>query len=897
MAGQHLHFQYCLLWIAAVAALASVPCRADGVAAEPLTIYTDVLKPLLAQRCTSCHGSLKQEAGLRLDTVALMRQGGETGSTIEAGIPAGSLMLARVTAADLSQRMPPEGEGEPFTPEQVALVNTWIAAGAPAPADEQPEASPRDHWAFQPLVRPEVPAVANGAWVKNPIDAFLAQAHQEQGLVPQPEASRAQLVRRLYLDLIGLPPEPAVIADMEVTTAPDWYEQLANRLLADPRYGERWGRHWMDVWRYSDWWGLGEEHRNSQKHIWHWRDWIVESLNADIPYDEMVRQMLAADELYPDDPAKLRATGYLARSYFIFNRHQWLDETVEHVGKGFLGLTINCSKCHDHKYDPIEQSDYYKMRAFFEPYLVRQDLVPGEADDSRDGIPRVLDGLPAAPTYLFVRGEETRPDRSHVISPGVPEIFAFRPISISPVPLPKGASQPERQPWVAETLLTGARGAVAAAEQDLAKQEAGKDVTQATAKLEVAQAALASLECRINASRARWEWDDLASGGEVPLPVRGLARVAVRAERDLAMAEARRKVAKVESRLNGVAADAREAVVTELTAAQKLLAAAVAAVDEPGEAFTPLVGAQWVATKFNGSTGVDPTTAFPTESTGRRRALAEWITDPLNPLTPRVAVNHLWLRHMGQPLVTTVFDFGRKGNAPLHPKLLDWLASELVKSGWSMKHLHLLIVTSAAYRMASTSAGAEANLAKDPDNRFLWRRSPLMLESQAVRDCLLSIAGTLDDRMGGPSVPAGEQAASRRRSLYFFHSNVDRNRFLTTFDEADVKECYRRDQSIVPQQALALANAAVVHDCAGRIAQRLASATPPPAADSEFIAAAFVAILGRHPSPKEIAACLESLAVWRAEPPAATAPEPASDTSRTHLIWALLNHTDFLTIR
>ncbi|MEI7862976.1 MAG: DUF1549 domain-containing protein, partial [Planctomycetota bacterium] len=261
-------------------ALASVPCQADGPAAEPLAIYTDVLKPLLAQRCTSCHGSLKQEAGLRLDTVALMRQGGENGSGIEAENPVSSLLLARVTAADLSERMPPEGEGEPFTPEQVAIFTTWIAAGAPAPANEQPEASPRDHWAFQPLVRPQVPAVANTAWVKNPIDAFLAQAHQEQGLVPQPEASRAELVRRLYLDLIGLPPEPAVIADMEVTTAPDWYEQLANRLLADPRYGERWGRHWMDVWRYSDWWGLGDEHRNSQKHIWHWRDWIVESLKS-----------------------------------------------------------------------------------------------------------------------------------------------------------------------------------------------------------------------------------------------------------------------------------------------------------------------------------------------------------------------------------------------------------------------------------------------------------------------------------------------------------------------------------------------------------------------------------------------------------------------------------------
>jgi hypothetical protein len=205
----------------------------------------------------------------------------------------------------------------------------------------------------------------------------------------------------------------------------EWYPALVEKLLADPRHGQRWARHWMDVWRYSDWWGLGEQLRNSQKHLWHWRDWIIESLNNDAPYDEMVRLMLAADEIAPEDASKLRATGFLARNWFLFNRNTWMEDTVEHVGKGFLGLTFNCSKCHDHKYDPISQTDFYRLRAVFEPYHVRLDVTAGGADLEKDGIPRAFDADAGAVTYRFVRGEESQPDKSAVISPGVPALFDF----------------------------------------------------------------------------------------------------------------------------------------------------------------------------------------------------------------------------------------------------------------------------------------------------------------------------------------------------------------------------------------------------------------------------------------------------------------------------------------
>jgi mono/diheme cytochrome c family protein len=301
-------------------------CLAAGwqAAAAADVDYLKQVKPLLEARCYSCHGALKQKGGLRLDTASQAIQGGDSGPAVVAGDPARGELLGRV-AAKGKGRMPPEHDGEALTGPQVELVRTWVAAGAPHPADEKPEADPRDHWAFKPVARPPVPKPKATDWVKNPVDAYVARRHDDRGLTPLPEAPRAVLLRRLSLDLIGLPPTPEEVAAFQADDRKDWYERAVTRLLDDPRHGERWARHWMDVWRYSDWWGLGNELRNSQKHMWHWRDWIVEAVNADTPYDEMVRLMLAADELHPTDPDKLRATGFLARNYFLFNRHQWMD--------------------------------------------------------------------------------------------------------------------------------------------------------------------------------------------------------------------------------------------------------------------------------------------------------------------------------------------------------------------------------------------------------------------------------------------------------------------------------------------------------------------------------------------------------------------------------------------
>jgi hypothetical protein len=901
------HVATVVAMVAAVLCLQSLraepPVPSGGPADAQLAVYSGKIRPLLAERCFSCHGGLKQEAGLRLDTVALMLEGGESGAVVVKGDSEASLILERVSDHDPVTRMPPEGEGEPLSAEQLAMLKDWIKAGCPAPADEKPEADPKSHWAFQPRVRPEVPAVKNAAWVKNPIDAFLAEAHEKAGVTPQPEPPRNVLIRRVYLDLIGLPPQPEELAALEAEASADWYEKLVEKLLADPRHGERWGRHWMDIWRYSDWWGLGQELRYSQKHMWHYRDWIIESVNADLPYDEMVRQMLAADELYPDDPAKLRATGFLARNWFLFNRTPWMDETVEHVGKGLLGLTMNCSKCHDHKYDPVTQEDFYQMRAFFEPISVRLDVVPGEADLEKNGIPRVYDGLLDIPTYLFVRGEDTKPDTTKPIQPGVPDVIAFKELAIQPVTLPKPAFEPERRPWVLDAHVATARRSVESTEAAVAK--ASTPANQQA--LAVAKAELAAVEMRAEATRAAWAAEHSPSSSEAdPLRKQAaeLAKAAVRAERELAVAKAWGKVAEIAGKVAKVAEEKKGAASVaslekELATAREAVEKAVKAVDEADEKFTPLFGAKWTPTRFKSSTADDSPVAFPATSTGRRSALAAWIVDPRNPLTARVAVNHIWMRHIGKPLVSTVFDFGRKGNAPTHPELLDWLASELVEgpagtNPWSMKHLHRLIVTSAAYRMGSTTVGAEASLKADPDNQFLWRREPVRLESQVIRDCILALAGTLDSTRGGPSVPVGEQSKSHRRSVYFWHSDIDRNLFLTMFDDATVKECYRRDQSIVPQQALALSNAAIVHDSAGKIAERILAMSGTGMDDGEFLDRAFVMLLDRRPSADELAACSAAIGKWR------TLAKPAgagADPALVHMVWALLNHNDFVTLR
>lgn len=892
----------------------------QGRTADDRVDYLKQIRPILRERCIACHGALKQKAGLRLDTAALAIKGGDSGAAIEPGDADASLLLARVSATDDAERMPPEGE--PLKPEQIAALRQWIAQKAEAPADEQPERDPRDHWAFKVPVRTPVPRLdasrpESARWQRNPIDAFIAAEHRKHSLVPQAEADKRVWLRRVSFDLIGLPPTPVELDAFLSDQSLEAHDKVVTRLLDSPQYGERWGRHWMDIWRYSDWWGLGAEVRNSQKHIWHWRDWIIESLNSDKGYDQMLREMLAADELYPNDLDRVRATGYLARQYFIFNRTTWLDETIEHTGKGMLGLTFNCAKCHDHKYDPLSQVAYYELRAIFEPYQIRTEMVPGQADFEKDGIPRVFDAHPDVATHLHVRGDDRNPDKSRAMEPSVPAFLRIdgKNLALEPVALPLEATYPGLRDFVAKThrqaaeqLLASTRTALETAKAKLAETQAAKNevatstaapagpADQAQLAAVVAEKALKSAETQLAAIEARAAADRAKVTQAADLSA--FARAASKSERVLAAARAEEDLSRAELALLQTNADAKAnadkklaATKLALDSANKVIVA-MKAIETPSETYTPLPGAKKTQEDYQNRNADAP---YPTSSTGRRTAFANWLTDARHPLTARVAINHIWTRHMGKPLVPTVFDFGRKGAPPTHPELLDWLAVELIGHNWSMKHIHRLIVTSQAYRLSSSSAGAtDSTLAADQDNRFYWRMNPVRAEAQIVRDSLLSLAGELDVSLGGPSIAITDET-SRRRSLYFVHSHNDHQKFLSTFDDASVLDCYRRAESIVPQQALAMENSAFVSEMAGKIAKRIEAACPNPS-DSDFIRTAFTTILSVEPTADEQATMADLLTRMTELAIAMERPD-AKIVARVNLVQSLLNHNDFITIR
>jgi hypothetical protein len=889
-------------------------------AAGPVEYLRDV-KPVLERRCVACHGALEQKGGLRLDTAAAMKAGGDSGPAVEPGNAADSLLVGALTG-DAGFRMPPPGEGAPLSAEEQSALRAWIDAGATAPADEAPQRDPRAHWAFQPPERPAVPTPKNAAWVRNPIDAFLAAEHDRRGLTPVGPADRETLLRRATVDLTGLIPTPEERAAFLAHPDPDAaYADLVERLLASPRYGERWGRHWMDVWRYADWAGYQAEVRESQPHIWRWRDWIVRSLNADKPYDAMVRDMIAGDEIAPDDPEALAATGYLVRNWYKFNRHVWLQNTVDHTAKAFLGLTLACARCHDHKYDPIPQSDWYRFRAVFEPHDIAVDRVPGgEPDTKKAGLVRVVDSKPDSPTYLFRKGEEKQPDESKKLEPGVPAVLGGE-FAVSPVTLPADAAYPALKPFIREESRAAERAKVEAAERELraardradaARRERARvlatldDPAPAQAALDAAEAAARAASLSLDAALASQAWIEatLAADDAKFAPERDskradlLAVAAQHAGRQAALRGAEARLAKAEAGLlDGgkpakgdmkkqaeVQAKAVEEAKKDLEAARKDAAA------PRSTNYTPLAPPR------------------PATSTGRRLALARWMTDRKNPLLARVAVNHVWMRHFGEPLVPTVFDLGVNGKPASNPALLDWLAVEFMESGWSLKHLHRLIVTSSAYRMASSAPVDHPNVAIDPQNVALWRMSPRRMEAELVRDNVLWAAGSLDVTPGGPEIAHEQGLTSPRRSLYFQHAAEKQVTFLKLFDAANVAACYRRDLSVVPQQALALANSPLALSQSRVLAGQITSQCT---SDDSFIESAFVRLLGRAPDADERAACLAFLAEQArrlADPatltPFASGPKPAvapaavpGQRARENLVHVLFNHNDFVTIR
>ena len=865
--------------------------------------YLSEIKPLLREKCFACHGALKQKAGLRLDTAELIQKGGKSGPALVAGKPGESRILRRVTHADEEKRMPREAEA--LSGEQIGLLRDWIAAGATAPGNEKPEADPADHWSFRQIERPALPVVDGS--VRNAIDHFILAKLNEKKLRPSKPASKPVLLRRLYLDLAGVPPTREELHAFLADESPTAYEATVDRLLEDPRYGERWGRHWMDVWRYSDWYGRRSvpDVRNSYPGIWRWRDWIIKSLNDDKPYDRMIVEMLAADEIAPEDDDTIAATGFLVRNWFALNSDQWRRDQVEHTGKAFLGLTLNCAHCHDHKYDPISQREYFAFRAFFEPIELRQDRVPGAGHVDRyvpyvpgtsslrkPGPPvlaRVFDDRFDDDTRMYSGGDTRNIIADEPpVAPAGPAIVGGDLIEVEAVELPAIAAYPGLKDFVR-------REESEKREKALVEAQTARDPPRIAA----AETDLRAIRARIAADRAKYEG--------FPGDIETLSKKAAELERNAAVLLARVEVSAAEQDVPTAetavknsgddeakkkSAAALEKAKANLAAARKKLALATKNREKTDSDYSPL------------------TPSYHKKSTGRRTALANWIASGENPLTARVAVNHLWARHFRKPLAEPAYDLGRRGKAPTHPELIDWLAAEFIESGWSMKHLHRLIVTSQTYRMrSSTDEATSANFAADRDNLFLWRFRRGQAEAEVIRDSILHTSARLDPESGGPAVANKMADTVLRRTVYFetYPEVGGAGAMVALFDAPDPCDCYARTTTIIPQQALAILNNPVTLTSSRVLARKLGQQFPQ---EDEFITAAFESVLSRRPSKEEKAACRSFLVRQRklynsaVETKSLTTKTglsvPPSDDpqvrSRETLVQTLFGHSDFLTL-
>jgi cytochrome c553 len=806
---------------------ASVPAAGRG---DDAAFFEEQVRPVLAARCLSCHGDTKQKAGLRLDSLVGMLRGGESGAALVPGEPEESNLVMAIRHD--GWEMPPDGK---LADAEIEAIAEWVRRGAPWPGTkpaaellaeglpaEGSEPAPlfgpsqrknkgvisdadRSYWAYQPVRRPDVPPRPAGeglsdgllrAEIRSPIDAFILAKLAEQGIEPVAESDRETLVRRLFFDLLGVPPEPGDVASFVADPSPGAYEQLVDRLLADPRYGERQARHWLDLARYAESDGFRQD--AFRPTAWRYRDWCIEAFNADMPFDRFVQAQLAADELFPADPAMAAAAGFLRQTPYEYNqvdvetqRREILNEVTDVTADVFLAMGMGCARCHDHKYDPILQRDYFALQAFFTPLVWQDDRVVARPSD-----------VPAtAPSAGATRAAEVERElaalRNGCRNPDVWKGFKRFPPAVQELIF---KTQDELTPHERQIVLLASRQL---------KFDAKKLPEAERARYEALEAELAQLK----------------AAGAMPPPVpTALAVADVGPTPPPTAIPGKPSSGEIEPR------------VPTVLGGQALEPAPLC--DDDG---TPL-------------------------STGRRAALAAWLTSPDNPLTARVFVNRLWQWHFGKGLVGTASDFGVLGEQATHPELLDWLAAEFVASGWSVKHIHRLVVTSAAYRRSSRAAdaGASAGPAVDPDNKLLWRQNPRRLDAEQVRDAALAIAGDLDPRAAGPSTPPSKP----RRAIYTTVIRNTRDDICDVFDGADAyASCARRNATTTALQALYLVNGewmlARARSLALSIERALERRSDTLPDDALAVAEALRRVTGREPTPERLAAATEFLAGQR----------------------------------
>ncbi|HWE37706.1 MAG TPA: PSD1 and planctomycete cytochrome C domain-containing protein [Isosphaeraceae bacterium] len=861
--------------------LLTMPARltADAGGPDPVDFVRDV-RPILETHCHRCHGPAKQKSGLRLDARAGALKGGDAfGPSIVSGKAAESPLIQLVSGKNNDLRMPPTGDR--LSAADIATLTRWIDGGASWPdgTEREGHANRLDHWSFRPPKDAVPPQIVEKAWPRGPIDRFILARLEKEGLRPAPEADRATWLRRVTLDLTGLPPSPERVASFVADPRPDAHERAADELLASPRYGERWAQHWLDVVRYADTHGF--EVNTARPNAWPYRDYVIAAFNADIPYDRFIREQLAGDALGRD-----AATGFLVTASVLLPgqigadepskrlaRQDALDEIVTNTGLTLLGLGLGCARCHDHKFDPISQRDYYAMQAFFAgvEYGDRPLRSP-QAEALREEAARLRRELEEIDRKLARLEPRARSGAERPPVNAKANHDRFAPVIADRLRFTIGATN-SLEPCLDEVEVFDVEGqnVALAAEGTTATSSGDTVVTDRHELRHVNDGRYGNSRSWMSNRAGRgWVELDFPRGHTIDLVVWGRDRegkyddrlaVDYRIEvatgsgdwRTVADSTDRRKYRRDQQpdlsfSTDGLEpAEAREAarlMKLRKTLAARLVATGMGQLVFAGTFRTPDVirrlqrgdpeqPKEEVAPAVPRALGsVELTKDAPEDE--RRRALAEWIASPANPLTARVMVNRLWQGHFGVGLVETTNDFGLNGARSTHPELLDWLASEFVRSGWSSKHMHRLIVLSATYRQSSRIDPAAR--ARDADARLLWRFPTRRLEAEAIRDAMLATSGRLDLRMGGPGFDLFRQRGGLsgftpvesyggdglRRMIYAHRVRRERDVVFGAFDCPDGgQSTARRRESTTPIQALNLFNSRFTADEAAAFAARI----------------------------------------------------------------------------
>jgi hypothetical protein len=941
------------------AALLALVFLGAAAQAEGEVNFQRDIRPLLSSRCFKCHGPGVHKGGLRLDVraSALRRK------IIVPGRPESSKLIRKVSAEDDDERMPPPEAGDRLKPAQVALLKKWIKGGA--------EYTP--HWAFLPPRRPPLPAVKNTAWVRNPLDAFILARLEKESLSPSPEADRPTLIRRLSLDLLGLLPSPQEVDDFIADKSPDAYERLVERLLASPHYGERMARRWLDLARYADSNGYTIDGPRS---IWPWRDWVIAAFNKNMPFDQFTIEQLAGDLLPAASKEQVIATGFQRNTSFNeeggTNPEQFrVERTVDRtntLGAVWLGLTVGCAQCHDHKFDPITQKEYYRLYAFFNSALEPKLLLPtleqakelrrlkaelaqarskpaprpqspaeidklvAELEKETNGGWRILypkavmseqgATFKALEDRSVLAGGKVGDSDTYVVQAVAPDsgtVTAVRLEALTHPSLPhQGPGRAANGNFVLSQFTFETDGVPHPFRKAVADHsQAGYEVSAAIKgdphkgwavnsgdpkQRNVNQQAIFYLAKPHSVREGQvfvftLRFSQLPKGYplgcfriavtfasprflELPLTAQDIVLMG-RSKRGQAQMERLRQVLEKSAAVSEQVVRLRKAIQTLESKVTTTLVLHEAARPRPTHILKR-------GDFLNPGEAVEPGTFAwlpPLHVEGRpanRLDLARWMVSSDNPLTARVVVNRLWQDFFGKGIVDTENDFGTQGSLPTHPELLDWLATEFVRSGWDIKAMQRLIVTSAAYRQASR-VRPELR-AHDPNNLLLGRQHRLRLEAEIIRDAALSASGLMTPKLGGPGVyppqPPGIFAFTQshhpwpeskgpdryRRGMYTFIWRQSQHPLLTTFDAPDAQTaCTRRNRSNTPLQALHLANDPVFLEIARGLAKRIVHEGPRD--DAGRVVYSFRLCFSRTPAPAERQRLLQYLHQQRAADP------------------------------